>query len=101
MPDMVIMAGKDNTATSRAKKSGGPDRDLIKASRAFAVESLPRSWWHVFETLGALGICTGLAAAPLPMAARVVASIVAGLIWVRGFILFHDYMHGAILRNCQ
>jgi len=77
-------------------------KELIDATRPFAVEDRARSWWHVGETLGVLTFLIALAAS-LPLhpwwPLRVVASVLAGLTVVRGFILFHDYQHGAILKG--
>jgi len=94
-----------NTATAKVaanpRRSGKKDLDrgLVAASKEFAVESKARSWWHLFETLGILSLLTAVAVYPFPDWIRLLSSVLAGLVWVRGFILFHDYMHGAILRQ--
>jgi omega-6 fatty acid desaturase (delta-12 desaturase) len=73
------------------------DRDLREATRAFARQSAARSWWYIGSTFALLaGVLAGAALAPW-WPARVAASIVGALLLVRTFILYHDFMHGAIL----
>lgn len=87
------------------------DKELITATRAFAVEDVGRSWWYLLSTLGVLGALVALLAAPvwapspelavllLPM--RLAMAVVAGLTVVRAFILYHDHLHGALLRKSK
>lgn len=74
-------------------------RELLEATRPFTVESQSRSWWCVGSTLislvAVLSFTTCLTWWPL----RLGFSILGGLLIVRAFILFHDFMHGALLRN--
>ncbi len=76
-------------------------KELIDATRPYADEDRERSWGHVAETLTALAVLLALSATLPWWSARIAASIVAGLVVVRGFILFHDYQHGAILRGSK
>ncbi|HEX7829780.1 MAG TPA: fatty acid desaturase [Thermoanaerobaculia bacterium] len=77
------------------------DRELHQATRPFAQQSPARSWWHVGSTFALLAIVlTGAAIAPWwPL--RALASVAGALILVRAFILYHDFMHGAILPGSQ
>ena len=72
-------------------------RELHQATQPFARQSPARSWWHLASTFGLLvGALAGAAAAPWwPL--RLAASILGALLFVRAFILYHDFMHGAIL----
>jgi omega-6 fatty acid desaturase (delta-12 desaturase) len=73
----------------------GPE--LVRASNEFARDDASRSWSHILVAL-ALYLClTGVAMAPLPLALRVAASALSGLVLVRLFIFYHDYLHGAML----
>jgi omega-6 fatty acid desaturase (delta-12 desaturase) len=76
-------------------------RELLKATAPFAVESIARSWWHVgttFFLMVAALVSAGMAPWwPL----RLVFSLLGALLMVRAFITYHDYMHGAILRNSR
>jgi omega-6 fatty acid desaturase (delta-12 desaturase) len=73
------------------------DRDLHEATVAFAHASDARSWWHVASTFLLLAaVLTGAALAPWwPL--RATLSVLAALVMVRAFILYHDFQHGAIL----
>ena len=72
-------------------------RDLHEATRAFAQESVAMSWWHVGSTFTMLALILGLALVSPWWPMRLAASICAALVMVRAFILYHDFMHGAIL----
>ena len=74
---------------------------LIDASRAFAGEYRARSWFHVVVTLSALLGCAGLAAALPWWPLRVVAALLEALLLLRTFALYHDHMHGALLRDSR
>ena len=73
------------------------DRELYAATRPFARDSSLRSWWLIASTFGLLAVVlAGAAIAPWwPL--RLAASILGALVLVRAFILYHDFMHGAIL----
>ncbi len=75
------------------------EQALIAATRPFAAEDRRASWWYLLSTLAALSaaIAGALRLPALPL--RVGASVLAGLLLVRMFILFHDHVHGAILRG--
>ena len=74
-------------------------KDLIKATRPFAVEDVSKSWWYVGSTFSLL-IVTLVGAGMLPWwPTRLMLSVLGGLLMVRAFITYHDYMHGSILRN--
>lgn len=76
-------------------------KELIAASKEFTGENTSRSW---FELLVTLALITGILSVSflsptLPIPVRVVASIVTGLLYVRAFVIYHDYQHRAILQN--
>ncbi|HET9429125.1 MAG TPA: fatty acid desaturase, partial [Allosphingosinicella sp.] len=73
------------------------DRELHAATRSFARDSAVRSWWYIGSTFGLLAVVlTGAAIAPWwPL--RLAGSLLGALVLVRAFILYHDFMHGAIL----
>jgi len=76
-------------------------RELLEATRPFAVESVATSWWHVASTFVLLAAAlTGAALAPWwPL--RLAMSVLGALLMVRAFITYHDYMHGTILARSQ
>jgi len=83
--------------------SGGvrTGRELLQATRPFAVESVLKSWWCVCSTFTLMiAALTSAGLAPWwPL--RVVLSVLGALFMVRAFITYHDYMHGAILRHSR
>ncbi|HEX7601180.1 MAG TPA: fatty acid desaturase [Polyangiaceae bacterium] len=79
------------------------DKELIDATRPFAVENKAKSWFAVLSTLvllgGALSVAFVTPTTSVGWALRTFASVVAGLLTVRMFILYHDHLHGALLRS--
>jgi omega-6 fatty acid desaturase (delta-12 desaturase) len=75
------------------------EKELIDASRPFAEENRTYSWFVSLSTWALLGVSFALLAAPLFWPLRIALSVVTGLLIVRGFILYHDFLHGAILRR--
>jgi omega-6 fatty acid desaturase (delta-12 desaturase) len=76
-------------------------RDLLRATDAYAVDSRGRSWLHLSVTLTLLGASLALAALAPWWPLQLVGSLLSALVFVRAFILFHDFMHGAILRGSK
>jgi len=77
----------------------GPE--LIKATKPFAVDSTARSWWCVLSTAFLLmAALTGtLLSIPLPV--RGACSVLAGLLILRMFVIYHDQQHHAILPHSR
>jgi len=76
-------------------------RELLQATAPFAVESVAMSWWHVGSTF-CLMVAAAVAAGMVPWwPLRLALSVLGGLAMVRGFITYHDFMHGAILRHSR
>jgi omega-6 fatty acid desaturase (delta-12 desaturase) len=73
------------------------ERELFAATRPFIQEDRAASWRHTLTGFGLLA--ASLAAIVLIDAvwARALLSVLAGLLIVRCFILYHDYMHGSLL----
>ena len=86
-------------------ESARQNKELIDATRPFAVESKLKSWWSLASTLALTAATLSWAACtPHSMAGwatRLMASAVSGLLIVRVFILYHDFQHGAILRGSR
>ena len=74
-------------------------KELLIASKEFASEYRWLSWWHLWSTLGVLVGLVAAAISDLPWGIRAASSVVAGLVGVRLFIIYHDYQHRAILRD--
>jgi omega-6 fatty acid desaturase (delta-12 desaturase) len=74
---------------------------LIEASKAFAPESRARSWWVLLTTTAVLIGSYALCWLPLYWPLRAAIAVFAGLVTVREFIVYHDYLHGALLRGSK
>lgn len=75
--------------------------DLLRATRPFAKENVTKSWWYVSSTFALM--IAALAGAGLAdgWPIRTALGILGGLLMVRAFITYHDFMHGAILRDSR
>jgi omega-6 fatty acid desaturase (delta-12 desaturase) len=76
-------------------------KELLVASKDFASEVRWLSWWHLWSTLVLLVGLLTLAICDFPLLLRGSASALAGLVAVRLFVIFHDFQHGAILRDSR
>lgn len=74
--------------------------ELVRSTKPFSEEDPATTWrlfgiavavWAVFEAVALLG----------PWYLQPLAAILTGLTWVRLFIFFHDYLHGAIFRGSR
>jgi len=74
-------------------------KDLIIATKPFGKENRFLSWFHTLFAL-ALLIAVLVSAAKAPwLILRIASSILAGFIFVRVFVIYHDYQHKAILQK--
>lgn len=76
-------------------------KELHDATLPFAKEDPFKSWFYIISTLIILGVVLSLAVILPWWPAKLLASIIGGLIMVRGFVIYHDYLHGAILRKSK
>src|SRR5262245_54178610 len=76
-------------------------KELLVATRPFAREERWRSWWHLGSTLFVLLALVAFGAADVAWWMRLPGSVLAGLVLVRMFVLYHDQQHGAILRGSR
>ncbi len=75
-------------------------KELLIASKAFAKENKLRSWWCFGSTLLLMLIVLCIAGYPgFSLLTSLSASILGGFIMVRFFVIYHDFFHGAILRQ--
>jgi omega-6 fatty acid desaturase (delta-12 desaturase) len=72
---------------------------LIDATRNHDREYRAKSWWELLSTLTLLAASTFVAVEGRPWPIQLLSATVSGLLLVRMFIVFHDFMHGAILRG--
>lgn len=77
------------------------NRELMLATEPYAIESVQKSWWYVASTF-TLMLSALIAAGIAPWwPLRLIFSVLGGLLMVRAFITYHDYMHGAILSKSR
>ncbi|MBL7863280.1 MAG: fatty acid desaturase [Cyclobacteriaceae bacterium] len=78
------------------------EKELLLASKQFIGDNKARSW---FETLITIGLIAALLTlcffTQVPFLIRLGASIICGLLYVRLFVIYHDYRHRAILLNSK
>ncbi len=72
-------------------------KQLILATKPFAKENRAKSWWLTLSTLFILiGLLVGTVY-NFHWSLKIVCSIMAGLVIVRMFVIYHDHQHKAIL----
>lgn len=76
-------------------------KELLIASREYACEQRWKSWLHFWSTLILVMTFLFVACLPLPWQVCAASSVMASLVLVRMFIIYHDYMHGAILSDSR
>ncbi|MCB0790966.1 MAG: fatty acid desaturase [Flavobacteriales bacterium] len=74
-------------------------KDLILATRPFAQEFRGRSWWHLCTSLVVLFMGYAVAAMAEPWWGRFIGSVLVALTLGRIFVIYHDYLHHAILQR--
>jgi len=76
-------------------------KELIEASKEFAQENKTKSWTELLITLFLMAgfLLATFLNTTLPLALRIACSIGCGLLYVRAFVIYHDYQHRAILQN--
>jgi len=95
------VCGNELCSFRRVSSTSDPSlADVLQQMRPFTRENRWKSGWSVASTLVLLGGISVIAACPrLPWPARAAASVLESLLIVRTFVLFHDLMHGALLRG--
>lgn len=74
-------------------------KELILATKPFAIEDRSKSWLYTITTLLLLiGAFIG-AFYPFHISIRIVCSIAEALLLSRFFVIYHDYLHHAILNK--
>ena len=76
-------------------------KELILATKPFAKEIRSRSWLYTISTISFI-ILALTATILIPFfAVKIVFSIIAGLLMVRMFIIYHDHQHHSILTHSK
>lgn len=78
------------------------DKELIAASKEFTGDNPTRSWLETLFTLAlAIAAFVLLLQETFPLLLRIGISILCGLLYVRLFVIYHDFQHRAILQNSR
>ena len=72
-------------------------KELLLATRPYAIDSTLRSWWCVVSTACLLAAALAGTVSNVHWTIGLGCSIVAGLLMVRMFVIYHDQQHHAIL----
>src|ERR1039457_5287547 len=70
---------------------------LHARTKAYARDHLWKSWWCILSTTFFLAAASAGTFPILPVAGRIVCSVLTGLLIVRLFVIYHDQQHKAIL----
>lgn len=91
------------TDTSLPEHSAGIrlGRELLAATKPFAEESVAKSWWCVGSTFTLMVAALTAAGVVNWWPLRLLFSVAGALLMVRAFITYHDYLHGAILKQSR
>jgi len=76
-------------------------QELVLATRRYATDFTGRSWWFVLST--AFLLFLGLAGTlwNVDLAAKLICSVLSGLLLLRLFVIYHDQQHHAILSKSR
>ncbi|MBK8226465.1 MAG: fatty acid desaturase [Flavobacteriales bacterium] len=82
-------------------KHTGERKDLILATRPFALEQRARSWMHLFVSVVVTAGCYFGTVYFDPLWSKAAFGVLTGLALVRLFILYHDHQHKSILNRSK
>ncbi len=72
-------------------------KDLILATKPFAADFTAKSWWYVLSTTFLLVVAMLGTLWNFNLGFRLICSVLAGLLLLRLFVIYHDQQHHAIL----
>jgi acyl-lipid omega-6 desaturase (Delta-12 desaturase) len=76
-------------------------KEIILATKTYASESLAKSWGHLLSTAVLLAASLAGTLWNLHLAGKVACSLLAGLLYLRFFVIYHDQQHEAILPHSR
>jgi acyl-lipid omega-6 desaturase (Delta-12 desaturase) len=74
-------------------------KELILATKRYASENRPKSWFYTLSTLFILLLCYAGIFYNFHPLVSLFFSLLTGLVLVRMFVIYHDYMHHTILQR--
>ena len=95
---LKVKALEDSQALQIPMKTG---KELILATKPYAFDFSAKSWAHMISTaLLLLGALAGTLW-NIHLAAKIACSLLAGLLYLRLFVIYHDQQHQAILPHSR
>lgn len=91
--------GLDGAVASPSKPRTGPE--LIRATSRYARDIPRMSWWCFLSTGALLAIAVAGTLWNISLAAKLVCSMLSGLLILRLFVIYHDQQHHAILARSR
>ena len=76
-------------------------KELILATKVFAQENRGRSWYVTISTAILLIASIAGAVSSLPLILRIACCLLATLLLVRMFVIYHDFLHYTILKGSK
>jgi omega-6 fatty acid desaturase (delta-12 desaturase) len=76
-------------------------KEIILATKPYAVDFPTRSWAHLLSTAFLLAGALAGTLWNFHLAAKIVCSLLAGLLYLRLFVIYHDQQHEAILPHSR
>lgn len=74
---------------------------LILATKPYATDSSVRSWAYLISTAVLLACAVAGTLWNVHLAGKILCSLLAGLLYLRFFVIYHDQQHEAILRHSR
>ncbi len=94
----AIQSKSDSKASDSTIRSG---KEVILATKPYAVDSTARSWLYLLSTATLLAAALAGTLWNFYPAGKVVCSFLAGLLYLRFFVIYHDQQHEAILPHSR
>lgn len=76
-------------------------KQLILATKPFAKEDRAKSWLYTLSSFALCALAVGAAVSPIHWFFKLFFSLLAALLLVRIFAIYHDFLHKAILKNSK
>ncbi len=97
---VIHLLHKSKKAMTTTKTTTIPSaKELIEHTKPYAKEERGKSWFYTLSTLAYLVLSLMGAFFDFHWASNFIFSVLSGLLIVRFFIIYHDYLHGAILQD--
>lgn len=77
------------------------ERELLTKTLPFIKENRLLSWFYTISSFMLLACCLFLTLLEINLGFRIVASVFSGLLIVRLFVIYHDFLHHAILKKSK